>query len=112
MAPGSRAPSRGVEIPSLNVLDDRQLEADLSRWSPNDRQPARPFGSAPPTLPGDDLVPVARTADADRLEHAMAADRVLKLLQRRAFERRARLVGVAPHSRHVHEARSDVDVGA
>src|SRR5690606_29507682 len=86
-----------IEIGTLHVLDDRDLErflvADLEQRDRNVMH-ARALRRAPAPLAGDDLVLVflaADRTDEDRLENALLADRRGKIVELLGVENLARV---------------------
>jgi hypothetical protein len=85
-----------AQVLALDVLDQRDRERGVVVHVAHDARhlgEARELGRAPAALAGDDLVaPASDRAHADRLDQALRADRVGKLLQALRVHPGARLV--------------------
>src|SRR6185312_13346108 len=89
-----------VEILPLEVLDERQLEAlTVVEMTDDGRDPVETGrdGGANPSLPGDQLIPIERLGDEDRLKHAVFSD----------ARRQARHLGIAEPASRLIRVRTD-----
>src|SRR5690349_14152523 len=83
-----------VEIFALDVLDQRKLGSGRIVNVADERRnlvQARPLGSAPSTLAGDDLEPVVRGPHEDWLKNTALRDRIREFVDRLLVELHAGL---------------------
>ena len=104
-----------VQLCPVDVLQQRVSKQIVVSRLPNDRRDGvqtRLLGSAPPSLPHDELVVTALDrAHHDRLHHAELADGVDQLRECLLVEHLARLLGVGLDGRHRDLAIYRADIG-